>query len=194
MTSRDASDHRGDAPGTERAERRFVVYGTTGSGKTTVAAAIAERLRLPVIELDAIRHLPGWQERTADEFHDAAELYLDEYEPTGWVCDGNYSRLREDILPRVDVVVWLRPPFRVLFWRLLCRTLRRGIRGELLWGTNRERLWQQFLSRDSLLWYAVTSHRRTHRNIARDLARIDHRARVVQLRSNRDIARFLDSL
>ena len=190
----DASDLHGDATGNQRAERRFAIYGTTGSGKTAVAAAIAERLGLPVIELDAIRHLPDWQERTADEFRDAVELYLDEYEPTGWVCDGNYSELREDVLPRADVVVWLRPPFRVLFWRLLCRTLRRGIGGELLWGTNRETLRKAFLSRDSILWWAIISHRRAHRNIARDLARIDHRARVVQLRNNKDTARFLDSL
>lgn len=178
----------------ERAERRFVVYGTTGSGKTAVAGAISEQLGLPVIELDALYHLPGWQVRPVEEFRDAAELYLDEYESTGWVCDGNYSRLRETILPRADVVVWLRPPFRVLFWRLLCRTLRRGIRGELLWGTNRETLHKALLSRDSILLWAFTSHRRMNRGIARDLVRIEHRARVVQLRSNEDVTRFLDSL
>jgi hypothetical protein len=122
------------------------------------------------------------------------ELYLDEYEPTGWVCDGNYSSVREALLPRADVVVWLRPPFRVLFWRLLRRTITRGLRRELLWGTNRESLAKSLFTRDSVLWWAITSHRRRHRNIARDLARIDHRARVVQLWSDKDIARFLGSL
>ncbi len=105
-----------------------------------------------------------------------------------------YSSVREALLPRADVVVWLRPPFRVLFWRLLRRTITRGLRRELLWGTNRESLAKSLFTRDSVLWWAITSHRRRHLDIARDLTRIDHRARVVQLWSDEDIARFLDSL
>ena len=34
--------------------RRINVVGTSGSGKTTVAGAIAERLGLPHIEMDAL--------------------------------------------------------------------------------------------------------------------------------------------
>lgn len=42
---------------------RFKVRG--GGGKTTLARGIAQHLGLPYIKLDALYHLPEWQERDA---------------------------------------------------------------------------------------------------------------------------------
>lgn len=39
--------------------RRILVAGTSGSGKNTLAAALASATGLPYIELDALRHGPG---------------------------------------------------------------------------------------------------------------------------------------
>ena len=39
-----------------------------GGGKTTLARAIAQKRGLPFIELDALNHLPEWQERDAALF------------------------------------------------------------------------------------------------------------------------------
>lgn len=36
--------------------RRIAVFGPSGSGKTTLSKQIGERLRLPVVELDALFH------------------------------------------------------------------------------------------------------------------------------------------
>ena len=41
---------------------RIVVLGTTGSGKTTVARALAQGLTIPHVELDALRWDPNWTE------------------------------------------------------------------------------------------------------------------------------------
>lgn len=44
----------------------------------------------------------------------------------GWICDGNYtSKVPDLILPQADLVIWLRLPFVVVYWRLLTRTVRR---------------------------------------------------------------------
>jgi shikimate kinase len=38
------------------------MVGTSGSGKTTVARALAARLDIPFVELDAIYNQRGWME------------------------------------------------------------------------------------------------------------------------------------
>jgi adenylate kinase family enzyme len=173
--------------------RRIVVYGTTGSGKTTVAARIAECLGVPHIELDAVFWLPDWTKKPPDEYGAEVSALLERYQD-GWVCDGNYRELRGITLPQADTVVWLWLPFRVIFWRLLKRTVRRAWTKESLWGTNRESLLKAFFSRDSLLLYAITSRRRHRRGISRDLKEIPHRAKVYELRSVKEVEGFLARL
>ena len=173
--------------------RRVVVYGTTGSGKTTVAARIARCLGVPHIELDAIFWLPDWTKQPLDDFIDEVTSLLKSHQ-NGWVCDGNYSRVRDIILPQADTVVWLRLPFRVIFWRLLKRTVSRAWTGETLWGTNRESLWQAFFSRDSLLLYAITSRHRHRKGIRQSLNEIPHQAKVYELRTTREVETFIASL
>ncbi len=43
--------------------RRIVVIGTTGAGKSTLAASLAARLALPQVELDALHWGPQWTPR-----------------------------------------------------------------------------------------------------------------------------------
>jgi len=93
--------------------RRIVVYRPTGSGKTTIASEIAQSIGVPHIELDAIFWLPDWLEKSVEQFRDDVLAVIDK-NPGGWVCDGNYSRVRDVILPQADTVVWLRLPFRVV--------------------------------------------------------------------------------
>ncbi|CAM5394838.1 hypothetical protein SALBM135S_05522 [Streptomyces alboniger] len=51
-------------------------------------------------------------------------------------------------------MVWVDPPLRVAWPRLLRRTLRRWIRREELWGGTRETFWTVVGPR-SILWYAL---------------------------------------
>ena len=171
----------------------MVVYGHSGSGKSTLARLIGERLGLPVIELDSIFHQPNWQPTPTDEFRPAVMARLNQH-LDGWVCDGNYGPVRDIVLPRADSVVWLRLPFRVVYWRLLKRTIRRALTRELLWGKNRESWRMTFLSRESILLWGVTNWRRHVRRVTQALDEIPHTASVVELRSPQDVESFIARL
>ncbi|TFH07277.1 MAG: adenylate kinase [Candidatus Atribacteria bacterium] len=137
---------------------RINVVGTTGSGKTTAARAIAERLGCRHIELDALFWKPNWGETPDDEF---LSLVDEATQGERWVLDGNYSRTRSIVWPRVDTVIWLDYSFLRVFLQLLRRTTRRAVRRVELWDGCQERLRKSFFSSDSiLLWFLKTYWRR----------------------------------
>ncbi|MBT3283869.1 AAA family ATPase [Candidatus Bathyarchaeota archaeon] len=117
--------------------RRVHVVGTSGSGKTTVARAIADKLGIRHIELDAINWQPGWTELPKDQFY---ERVREETKHGDWTIDGNYSAVRDIIWDRVDTIVWLDMPFIPVFLRIVWRTIRRILTQEELWNTNTEKL------------------------------------------------------
>ncbi len=172
---------------------RIVVYGPSGSGKSTVARQVGEALSLSVVEMDALFHRPNWEETPTEEFRAKVIEALAKHDD-GWVCDGNYSRVRDSILPMADTVVWLRLPFRVAYWRLLRRTVTRSRSREQLWGTNRESFRKSFMSRDSILLWGITHWKASFRIIEQALKDIPHHAAVIELRSAREVEEWLRSL
>ncbi len=176
----------------DRPGQRINVVGTTGSGKTTVARAIAERLGLRHIELDALFWKPNWGETPDDEFLPAVD---EATRGDRWVLDGNYSRTRPIVWPRADTIVWLDYRFPTVFWQLLRRTVRRAATREELWDGCRERLRVSFFSRDSILLWCLQTYWRRRRTYPELFARPEHaHLKVVYLRSPREAAAWLRGL
>jgi adenylate kinase family enzyme len=170
--------------------RHVLVVGTTGSGKTTVAAALAHALGVPHVELDALHWEPNWREAETAVFQDRVRAALDAA-PDGWVVDGNYFNKVDPISTAVaDTLVFLDLPLPLILARVVRRTVRRWRTGEVLWSGNQEHL-HTLLTRDSLLLWALRSHRRNRRRFRE---RVDH-ARpglvAVRLRSPRQVRQFL---
>ena len=169
-----------------------MVVGTTGSGKTTVAAQLSRLYQIPHVEMDALRHDPGWTEAPDDVFRERLARAL-----TGerWVADGNYSVARDVVWPRAQAAVWLDYPLRTIMRQLLWRTLRRCLTREELWNGNRERFRTSFFSRESVIHWALTTYRRRRRQIPQQLALPEHsHLAVVHLRSPRETRSWLDAL
>ena len=149
--------------------------GSTGSGKTTFARELAHRLGVPCVELDALAWGPNWTLVPEDLFKQRVARAV---EGDAWVIDGNYGGrgARDLVWPRADTVVWLDPPLSVIFARLFERAVRRIRSREELWpGTgNRETFRNQFLSRETLFWWALKTHRRRRRELPLSLARPEH--------------------
>lgn len=173
---------------------RIRVVGNAGSGKTTTAKAIAERLGIPRLELDSVHWLSDWKERDPNEFRQRV-LEFANSNPR-WVIDGNYTgRLGARIDHLVDTVVWLDLPRWRIIAALLARTVRRSITGELLWNTNnRERL-SSLLSRDeheNLVLWSWRQHPRNQERYGPRAGSSEHP--WVRLRSRREVRRFVEDL
>jgi shikimate kinase len=172
--------------------RRVTVAGVSGSGKTTFGRALAERLGVPYVELDALHHGPNWTETPTDEFRARVRAQIDAA-PDGWVVDGNYrSKLEDLVLAQADTFVWLEPPLPVSLGRLARRTWRRWRRREELWHGNRELLRNMIGPREGLFAWTVRSYFHHKREIPPALARNAH-LRVAHLRSASDAAAFLSA-
>lgn len=170
---------------------RIVVVGTTGSGKTTLARALAERLGRPHVELDALHWEPNWQMAPVDVFRERVVEALNRPE---WIVDGNYGKVRDLVWARADTVVWLDYPLRVVLPRLLRRTATRVITREELWNGNREEL-RHALSRDSIILWALKTYRRRQREYPELFRQPEHaHLCVIRHRSPRDTERWLERL
>lgn len=167
---------------------RVVVVGCSGSGKTTVARMLGERLGAPVTDLDGLFWLPGWQERPDDEF-----LPMVEQAVVGdrWVLSGNYRRTQHLTWPRATTIVWLDLPKPAVMRQVVARTVRRAVTGEECCNGNRERVRQWFDRDDNIMLWAWRNHAPTRERYA---AAMEGDDRWVRLTSRRAVARWLDSV
>jgi adenylate kinase family enzyme len=169
---------------------RVVVIGTSCAGKTTFAQSLARILIFPHIELDALHWLPDWTERSIDEFRTLTARALPQ---DCWVIDGNYTI--DLTWSRATTVIWLNYSFPIVLWRALTRTLRRAVTREVLFAGNRESLRMAFLSRESILWWVVTTfHRRRKHYRALFDARTSSHLTYVEFRNPTEAQFFLTKL
>ena len=169
--------------------RRIVVLGTSGSGKTTLAGALARRLGVAHIEMDAIHWKPNWTSSTTQEMLPIVDAKTS---APGWVLDGNYRALRELVWSRADTIIWLDYSMRVVFTRVFIRTMRRCFRREQLWAGNRESLMLQFCNRESILLWVINTWRIRRRDYPAELrGEVAKGKRVLRFRSPEDTNAWL---
>lgn len=139
--------------------RRIAVVGNSGSGKTYVAQALAERLGVPYICNDAIIHRANWRPPPRDE---RLREFQAAFAQPAWTFDGNFGSLKDPedrlALERIDTLVWLDLPRWRAHSQLLVRTVRRAWTKQPLWHGNRESWRQSFASRESILLWALRAH------------------------------------
>ena len=135
---------------------RIAIVGAVGSGKTSLAQALAARLHAPHIELDTLRFGPQWHERpTKERARQASSLLAMPH----WVVDGNDEALRDAVWMNAQLLVWFDHPLHTSLARLLRRTLARLWSSARLPGGASEQ-WRRTLGPRSVVWWAIRSHRR----------------------------------
>jgi adenylate kinase family enzyme len=171
------------------APRRTVVVGVSGNGKTTLSRQLGARLGLPVTELDALNHQPGWMEASDEDFRRDVEAAMSS--PDGWVLDGLYQRKIGDlILGRADTLVWLDQPLPLVLWRLVRRAVKDIVTQRDLFNGNRQTWRFAFFTRDSLVGFAIKEHFRHRRNWPAGFGHHPN-LQIVRLRSAREVEAWL---
>jgi adenylate kinase family enzyme len=174
--------------------QRVVVVGVTSSGKSTLAEKLAKRFALNYIELDALHWEPNWQGASLDVFRDHVEAAT---QAERWIVAGNYHVVRDLIWPKAEAVIWLDYPLLTVLGQITRRTFKRWWTQELLWGTNRERLWTHFKlwSDESLYHWLLKTYWRRKREIPLLLSQPAHRHLVLmRLNHPRETQEWLETL
>lgn len=171
--------------------RRINVVGTSCSGKTTLARALAARLGVGHVELDSLFWGPDWTPIPTPTFRARlGEALAGE----AWVADGGYAGVRDITWSRADTVVWLDYPLPLVLARWLRRTLARIRSGEEFWpGTGNRESPRNALRRDGLLWWILSTHHPRRRRM-RAAMRERQDLAWVRLRSPGEAERWLASL
>ena len=140
---------------------RIVVIGSSCSGKSTFAQALAKKMQLTYIELDQLHWLPNWQERSDNDFR---ELVDEATSSESWILDGNYSVARDIAWPRANQIIWLNHSFSLVLYRAITRSVLRIVTKKTLFAGNVESFNQTFFSRESIiLWVLKTYHQKRKR-------------------------------
>ncbi len=168
---------------------RILVYGVAGSGKTTMAARIAERTGLPWHSVDDLTWEPGWVEVPSQEQRRriAAICVGDQ-----WILDTAYGKWLDVPLARVELIVALDYPRWRSLGRLVRRTILRAVDHRKICNGNTETFRQAF-SRDSIVVWHFRSFARKRTRIRAWVAE-PAGPDVVRLTSPRAARRWLASL
>jgi adenylate kinase family enzyme len=170
--------------------RRILVYGVTGSGKTTLARQISAATSLPWHSIDdEVGWLPGWIERPLEE---QVQIVSELVSSDAWVMDTAYGRWLDVVLARTDLVVALDYPRWVSLARLARRTARRLFTRETVCNGNVE-TWRKVLSFDSILVWHFRSFSRKRSRISMWEAAVSAPP-VVRLRSPVETDQWLAAL
>ena len=170
---------------------RVSVIGCSGSGKTTFGRALAARLAVPFVELDAIFHQPGWTELPDDEFQARVR---EATAGDAWVVDGNYAVVRPIVLERATTVVWLDYSRARVMQQVIRRSVSRGIRRAELWNGNREDP-RQWLDPEHPIRWAWSQHGRKRLEYeARFIDPQYNHLQVVRFRTPKDAQAWLERI
>ena len=164
---------------------KIAIVGYSGGGKSTLAKFLSKKMHAPVLYLDTVHWLPGWQERPRAETLDIVEKFLNEND--AWVIDGSYGKVHyQRRMDEADKIIFLN------FNRFTC--LRRAFKRRKEYkGKNRFSMTEGCEERISweffwwLLWEGRTKKRREKFTLLQE----KYQDKMLVLKNQRQLNKFM---
>jgi len=99
---------------------RICLFGRPGSGKSTFALKLHEKIQLPLYHLDKFFFQENWQERNYQEFINIQKSLINTEQ---WIIDGNSLQSIEMRYSRAEIVLYFNYPRLTCLYRLFKRLL-----------------------------------------------------------------------
>jgi len=104
--------------------QRICIIGLSAGGKSTLAQALGNKLKIEVFHLDQLAHIPNtdWKEQDVTIFINSFHKILTNHE--NWIIEGNYSKLMPIRFEKATTIIWLDFNKWGSVYRYLKRTLK----------------------------------------------------------------------
>ena len=166
---------------------RILIYGVTGSGKTTLATQLSQKLGLPFRSVDDLAWEPGWKMKSEEE---QRKLFTELCSQETWILDSAYGIWLDVAESRATAIIALDYPRWFSLGRLAIRTCRRAVDKKPVCNGNVE-TWRQVFSRDSIISWHFRSYGSKRRRI---YEWVEAERPVLLLKSPRETAKWLERL
>jgi adenylate kinase family enzyme len=140
--------------------RRILIYGVTGSGKTTLAERVSDLTGIQWHSVDELTWESGWVEVPAEEQRNRIQQICRGPE---WILDTAYGSWLEVPLARAQLIVALDYPRWFSLQRLVRRTVGRLLDRRLICNGNRESLRGLFSRKAIVVWHFKSFRRKRQR-------------------------------
>lgn len=171
--------------------QKINVIGTSGSGKSTFAKRLSDKLQIPYIEMDAIFWGKDWAMPSDEVFFENVKAALDK--KSCWVLDGNYSRTTPIKWKDADTVIWIDFSFGRTLYQAVKRAFLRTMSQEELWpGTGNRESFKKLFSKDSIVLWTIKTYWQNKVRYSKIKHNPDYNhITFVRLRNPKECKRFL---